>query len=271
VVEGDSDRLHLILTDLLIHAIRCSPALSRVEMQMGTEEDTAVVTVRDSYEPASAEELEHRFELFTDVDLAPDRSTESGLPFGLTAVDGLVRLHRGTLSAGRAADGPGCEVTIRLPLCSSTAPESRHNAGPAHGTRRILVIEDNADGRESLRFLLQLWGHHVETAADGPEGLDKLRTHDPDIALVDIGLPGMSGYDVVRCLRKSQASVPRLIAMTGYGQPHDRQLAMEAGFDSFLVKPIDAVQLHDLLAAAPARFQRAIGGGATHDRMRDDL
>jgi signal transduction histidine kinase/ActR/RegA family two-component response regulator len=253
IVEGDSDRLHLILTDLLMHAIRSSPELARVEIQIATEGDCAIVTVRDSYEPASPEELERRFELFTDLDTAPDRSTEDGLPFGLTAVDGLVKLHRGTLSAGRAADGPGCEVKVRLPLCQSAPAESPRKTEAANGTRRVLVIEDNTDGRESLQFLLQLWGHHVETAADGPEGLAKLRSNDLDIALVDIGLPGMSGYDVVRSLRKSQKSVPKLIAMTGYGQPHDRQLALEAGFDSFLVKPIDAVQLHDLLAAAPAR------------------
>jgi CheY-like chemotaxis protein len=120
----------------------------------------------------------------------------------------------------------------------------------------VLVIEDNADGRESLKMLLELWGHSVETACDGTEGLAKLNSHETDIALVDIGLPGMSGYDIVRNLRQSKTPMPRLIAMTGYGQPHDRDLALEAGFDSFLVKPIDSIHLHDVLAAAPLRRAR---------------
>ena len=126
---------------------------------------------------------------------------------------------------------------------------------PGHS---ILIVEDNADAREALRMLLELDGHAVEAAAEGKEALDLARAKDPDIALVDIGLPGIDGYEVARQMRSRDPKRPLLIALTGYGQPEDRRRATEAGFDSLLVKPVDPAALTDLLATLeiPARESR---------------
>lgn len=117
----------------------------------------------------------------------------------------------------------------------------------AGGARTILVVEDNADAREALRVLLELEGHLVEAVADGGQAVDYARAKDPDVALVDIGLPGLDGFEVARRIRSVRARRPVLIALTGYGQPEDRQRATEAGFDSLLVKPVDPAILADLL------------------------
>jgi CheY-like chemotaxis protein len=124
--------------------------------------------------------------------------------------------------------------------------------------RSIVIVEDNADAREAMRMLLELDGHAVEAAAEGSAALELIRAKDPDIALVDIGLPGIDGYEVARRVRATDARRPLLIALTGYGQPEDRQRATDAGFDSLLVKPVDPVLLADLLATLeiPARASR---------------
>ena len=129
---------------------------------------------------------------------------------------------------------------------------------PASSGRSILIIEDNADARDALRVLLELDGHAVEAAGDGQEALELARTKDPDIALVDIGLPGIDGYEVARRVRARDARRPVLIALTGYGQPEDRRRATEAGFDEMLVKPVDPAALAELLATLeiPGRGSR---------------
>lgn len=129
---------------------------------------------------------------------------------------------------------------------------------PASSGRSILIIEDNADARDALRALLELDGHAVAAAGEGPTALDLARLHDPDVALVDIGLPGMDGFEVARRLRARGARRPVLIALTGYGQPEDRRRATEAGFDGLLVKPVDPATLADLLATLeiPGRGSR---------------
>ena len=119
-------------------------------------------------------------------------------------------------------------------------------ASPAPG-RTILIIEDNADARDALRILLELDGHLVEAAGEGAEGLEIVQAKDPDIALVDIGLPGLDGYEVARRLRARGSRRPLLVALTGYGQPEDRKRALEAGFDALLVKPVDPTTLSSLL------------------------
>jgi CheY-like chemotaxis protein len=122
-------------------------------------------------------------------------------------------------------------------------------------SRSILIVEDNDDAREALRMLLELDGHLVEAAAEGGQALEIVRAKDPDVALVDIGLPGIDGYEVARRVRAGDGKRPLLIALTGYGQPEDRRRATEAGFDSMLVKPVDPTTLSDLLATLeiPAR------------------
>jgi two-component system, sensor histidine kinase len=253
IVNGDLDRLHLVFADLLMHAIRCSPPGSTVEASIGVVGERAEVAIRDSCGVATADELQKLFEPSSDFNGSIDHSPDRGMPFGLALVEGLVKLHGGQVLVAPDAEHLGCVVRISLPLSPVADTGSRSLTKSDSGSRRVLVIEDNVDGRESLKMLLELWGHIVETASDGADGLAKLNSHVPDIALIDIGLPAMSGYDIVRHLRQANIPMPRLIAMTGYGQPHDRELALEVGFDSFFVKPIDSIHLHDILAAVPLR------------------
>jgi CheY-like chemotaxis protein len=248
-----------------MHAIRCSPLGTSVEVSVAASGESGTITIRDSCEASSPDDLQKLFEPLADLNGSLDRTPDRGMPFGLALVEGLVKLHGGHLAVTRDTDHRGATVRISLPLCPNAVSESNTELIHDAGTRRVLVIEDNVDGRESLKMLLELWGHSVETACDGAEGLAKLNSQEADIALVDIGLPGMSGYDIVRNLRQSKTPKPRLIAMTGYGQPHDRDLALEAGFDSFLIKPIDSVHLHDVLAAAPLRRAGKGAGAARVD------
>ena len=170
---------------------------------------------------------------------------------GLTIVKHLVELHRGSVSAKSEGVGKGARFTVRLPLAETALPnrtEPSPTCREAH-RRRVVVVEDNSDIRESLRMLLTSWGHDVAIAEDGPSGVDCVLHERPDVALVDIGLPLMNGYEVARAIRRV---VPngriRLIAVTGYGQPVDKDLAAQAGFDMHLLKPIEPEILERLLS-----------------------
>jgi len=174
-----------------------------------------------------------------------------GLGMGLTIVRRLAALHGGSVYA--ASDGPdkGSRFTVRIPLASGAArAHAEPERPPAQARRRrVVVIEDNPDIRETLRMLLDLWGHEVAMASDGRSGVERVLQVRPDVALIDVGLPGMSGYEVARAIRKG---IPdgeiRLIAVTGYGQPSDREAAMQAGFDTHLLKPISPPLLQRMLA-----------------------
>jgi len=191
------------------------------------------------------------FDLFVQADRSLERSA-GGLGIGLTLVRQLVQLHGGTVEAASAGPGRGSTFTVRLPILEAPAA-SDDAARPAvtGAPRRVLVIEDHDDAREMLRNLLLLLGHEVHEACDGASGIEEARRLRPDAALIDIGLPGIDGYEVARRIR---AEVPgaRLVAVTGYGQPEDRERALDAGFDVHLVKPIDPEQLQRLLATRSA-------------------
>jgi CheY-like chemotaxis protein len=192
------------------------------------------------------------FDLFTQVSPSLDRSL-GGLGLGLTLVRRLVEMHGGTVSAHSEGEGQGAEFVVQLPTTMS--PPFTELQGPedsetsAFYRKRVLIVEDNPDSRETLCDLVQLWGHQVEVASDGVTGFNILSGFRPDVALIDIGLPGIDGYELSRQFRATDGGDRvRLVALTGYGQPEDRRRALQAGFDDHLVKPLDPEKLRRLLA-----------------------
>jgi CheY-like chemotaxis protein len=207
------------------------------------------------------EMLPHIFEPFIQVESSRLRS-EGGLGLGLPLVRGLVLLHGGKVEAHSAGPGHGSEFVVSLPLKPAVAAyrfqgeaqQARGDGRRAGGGLRVLVVEDNLDGRESLRELLEIWGHQVEVAENGAAGLEKAFAKPPDAALIDIGLPKIDGNEVARRIRSVlDADRIALIAMTGYGQPEDRRRAIEAGFDTYLVKPVDPSDLGRILVEVSRR------------------
>ena len=159
----------------------------------------------------------------------------------------LVEMHGGKVEAHSGGADRGSEFVVRLPLRAGSAPREPAGAGRRRHGRHVLIVEDNPDGRETLRQMLEMWGHRVEVAADGQQGLDQALALRPEVALVDIGLPLLDGYEVARRVRAALGRDIFLIALTGYGQPHDHRRAFEAGFDAHLVKPAEPEDLHELL------------------------
>jgi CheY-like chemotaxis protein len=190
------------------------------------------------------------FDLFVQEPQSLDRS-RGGLGLGLALVKRLVELHGGAVAVWSAGPGQGSEFTVRLPAVAAPAAEAARGEEATRATvvpRRVLVVEDSPDARQSLRLLLEMAGHHVETSEDGPSGLAKLGAFRPDVALIDLGLPGMDGYAVARELRRRpDTRAIRLVAVTGYGQAEDRRRALAAGFDQHVTKPVDATMLDELL------------------------
>jgi len=211
-----------------------------------------VLRVRDTGEGIRTELGARVFDLFAQEPQALDRS-RGGLGLGLALVKQLVELHGGSVSVTSRGPGPGSEFTVRLPAVVAGGEPEPTSAAPAdpavHRRRRVLIVEDNADAREGLRLLLTYAGHEVETSEDASSGLDKLRTFRPEIALIDIGLPGVDGYALARMARQSpEARATCLVALTGYGQEEDRQKALAAGFDAHMTKPVDPSRLNAFLA-----------------------
>jgi signal transduction histidine kinase/CheY-like chemotaxis protein len=255
-VEGDAVRLDQVITNLLTNAVKYTPPNGRIDVRVGREGSQALVRVRDNGIGIAADMLPHIFELFTQAPASLARS-QGGLGIGLTVVRRLVEMHGGTIHAASAGPGRGSEFSVRLPLRPAAVPEALQEADadtadpPTPGSRLILIIEDNADNRQTLQKVLKLLGHRVEAAEDGERGLEKLLALHPEVALVDIGLPGLDGYQVARRVRSEPGGRDVfLIALTGYGQPEDRRRALAAGFDDHLAKPVDLDQLALLLSRA---------------------
>ena len=193
--------------------------------------------------------LSRVFELFAQGAQPMDRPV-GGLGIGLTLSRRLVELHGGTITAFSDGHGRGSQFTVRLPVEAMVTPTPAPVAPVSEHSRAILIVEDNDDARESLRLLLESLGHRVLEAADGQRGLSLALHHKPDVVLIDLGLPGLDGYEVARALRASPVGKQAtLIAVTGYGQHDDRRRSTEAGFDAHLVKPVSQSLLSSLIAA----------------------
>jgi signal transduction histidine kinase/ActR/RegA family two-component response regulator len=250
IVDADPVRLGQIVTNLLDNAVKYTPPEGQVSVTVTSEADQAILRVRDTGVGIGPELLPRVFDLFVQADRSLDRS-KGGLGLGLTLVRRLVHLHGGRVSAHSEGIGRGSEFTVTLPLRQGAAEPERPEAPAGLGRRRVLIVEDHEDARDSLRLLLTEEGHEVEVARDGPEGLDKLRRWRPEIALVDIGLPGLDGYRLAAAARSDPGTRHIvLVAVTGYGQPEDRRQAAAAGFDEHIVKPVTLEMLRRAMARA---------------------
>jgi len=200
--------------------------------------------------------LDQVFELFAQADQSPARS-RGGLGVGLTLVKQLVEMHGGTVCARSDGLSRGSEFEVRLPLLREEAQALQRQAASVDPARKhLLLVEDNPDIGETLRDLLQLLGHRVELVGDGLRAVQTALATRPDAALVDIGLPGIDGYEVARRLRASDVGKGMvLVALTGYGRPEDRDRALAAGFDAHMVKPVDPEDLSEVLATISGRRQ----------------
>ncbi len=252
VVDGDRVRLTQVFTNLLNNASKYTQDGGQVTVSVRRENGIAV-TIADNGAGMSGETIGRAFELFTQGPRTLARS-EGGLGVGLNVVRNLVSMHGGSVTAGSDGPGQGSAFTVRLPQSSAGAPHMPA-AAPLHAAsaaRRILVIEDNGDASEVLRLLLELEGHQVEIAADGHAGLALALEGRFDAIVCDIGLPGIDGLELMTRLRAAQP-VPRplTVALSGYGQPSDREKALAAGFDRYLVKPVASATLVDALAGGP--------------------
>lgn len=249
-VEGDPLRLEQVVANLLDNAAKYTEAGGRVEVRLRRDGKDAVLDVRDTGAGISAVLLPRIFNLFEQAERPLDRG-DGGLGIGLTLVRKLTELHGGNVTATSPGVGQGSCFTVRLPAMAENAPsQSRANPLPQ---RRVLVVDDNRDLAESLGMVLRLWGHDVKVVYDGPGALAAAREYRPDVVFLDIGLPGLDGYEVARRLRGPLGfRDARVVAITGYGREEDRRKAREAGFDVHLTKPVDPEELQKLLQPAGA-------------------
>ena len=245
-VMGDPARLEQVVTNLLTNAMKYTPEGGKIELSIATELSEAVLRVRDNGVGIPPSAMPQMFQPFMQIEQSLHRA-QGGLGLGLALVRKLMQLQHGSVNAHSEGTGQGSEFTVRMPL---TAAPAAPVATPAktHGhARRVLLIEDVADARRAMGRLLKSWGHHLETAADGIEGVEKALASRPEIALIDIGLPGLDGFQVAQRLRAELGGQICLIALTGYGQPEDRRRTQSAGFDLHLVKPVEPAVLRDIL------------------------
>jgi CheY-like chemotaxis protein len=246
---ADPDRVAQILVNLLNNAARCTDPGGQIQLEARRDDEMLELRVRDNGRGIRPELLPQIFDLFVHSDRARDRA-EGAFAVGLAMVKRLAELHGGVAMAHSRGEGHGSEFVVRLPIGADVtveapvAPRPRAPETPRH----IVIVDDNPDIRTTLADQLELLGHRVEVAETGHEGLERIRAACPEVALIDISLPGLDGYGVARALSADPSLRTRLVAMTGYGQPEDRRRALAAGFCAHLVKPIDLDDLFRLLA-----------------------
>ena len=278
-VLGDPTRLTQAIGNVLGNAAKYTDRGGRITLGAARNGPEVEIRVRDNGIGIPGDLLPMIFNLFTQLDRTSGRP-QSGLGIGLALVQRLVEMHGGSVTAHSDGPGRGSEFVIRLPLfirekvepaahqlpsLSSALEQSMTNAeGLALTQRRILVADDNSDALESLATLLQLSGHEVFTAGNGAVALESAEQHRPEVALLDIGMPKLDGYEVARRIRAQPwGQRITLVALTGWGQDSDRRRSQEAGFDSHLVKPLDLDKLTELLAALPSVDSAMAKGAGT--------
>ncbi|WP_437312792.1 GAF domain-containing protein [Sorangium sp. So ce385] len=253
LLDADPTRLAQVFANLLNNAAKYTPAGGSIRLAAQRDGAAVVVRVADNGVGIPADMLSNVFDMFTQVGRSIDRA-QGGLGIGLTLVKRLVELHGGSIHAESDGAGRGSTFTIRLPLAAvEEAAPKRSSAGPATGAPtaalRILVVDDSVDGAESLALLLRISGHETRAVHTGPDALTATRELGADVVFLDIGLPGMNGYEVARRLRaEPDLSGLFLVALTGWGTEDDRRQAREAGFDHHLTKPVDAAEVKRLVA-----------------------
>jgi CheY-like chemotaxis protein/anti-sigma regulatory factor (Ser/Thr protein kinase) len=255
-VFADEARLEQVIANLLDNACKYTPAGGKVVIEVGPQDNDSVLRITDTGSGIAADLLPHVFDIFSQGARTLDRS-QGGLGLGLTVVRRLVELHGGSVSVTSAGPDRGTTFVVRLPRAAESAVALREPASaavPAPHPLRILLVEDSRDNRESVAALLRLKGHHVLVAEDGLRGLAAIKTAQPEIALIDLGLPGLDGLQVARQARGEQGPRPYLIALTGYGSDGDRRQAEAAGFDAFLVKPFDVAKFEAAARAAESKL-----------------
>jgi CheY-like chemotaxis protein len=253
-VDGDPTRLEQIFANLLNNSAKYTEPEGQVWVMLQRESETAVLRVRDTGIGIGPELLPHVFDMFVQAEHGHDRA-KGGLGIGLCLVRNLVEMHGGTISAQSEGAGKGSEFTVRLPAIAdppgpqTTPPQHTALQPPPAATRRILVVDDNVDAADSLALLLRLEGHDVQVVHDGPAALQAVQVSRPELIFLDIGLPGMNGYEIARRIRQLPGGEDIvLFALTGWGQQDDRRQSREAGFDQHLVKPVHHSILEALLS-----------------------
>jgi PAS domain S-box-containing protein len=255
-VCGDHTRLVQVLVNLLTNAAKYTPQGGSIAVDLRVEDGTVQLAVTDNGSGIEPSLLPCVFDIFTQGVRTPDR-TQGGLGIGLALVKSLVALHGGQVRARSEGPGRGSVFEVTLPLLAESAPVAGKPAEDGSGARtsggrRILVVDDNADAATSLGELLAALGHEVCVRFDGKSALDEIGAFGPEVLVLDIGLPDIDGYELARRLRgEPVTAAARYLALTGYGQAHDRTLARAAGFDHHFVKPVDIAALQAVLEAAP--------------------
>jgi signal transduction histidine kinase/CheY-like chemotaxis protein len=244
-IRGDRQRLEQVLSNLLVNAVKYTPPGGTVTVAVRREEESALVVVKDTGVGLSPEMCSRVFEPFAQVARSLDRA-QGGLGLGLALVRSVVQLHGGAVHAESPGLSRGTSFTVRLPVAGASQVPAPNDVPPQI---RILVVEDNDDMRDLLAELLLAAGHQVTCAADGPEGLEKILSSRPDIAFIDIGLPGFDGHELARRAR-SGGTKSWLVALSGYGEEEDRELSVSAGFDDHLVKPVAPTRLDETIRRA---------------------
>jgi two-component system CheB/CheR fusion protein len=253
-VEGDPVRLSQIFANLLNNAAKYTEPAGSIHLTASRIDDDASVEVRirDTGIGLAPEHLPHVFDMYSQADSALDRA-QGGLGIGLALVRGLVTMHGGTITAASDGPGQGSTFTVRLPIAAppATPPPAPDDPPPAPAREaRVLIVDDTRDSADSLALYLQALGHHARAVYRGADALDAVHSWTPDLVLLDITMPEMSGYEVAKRLRQSPNGQPppRLVAMTGWGQDSDRKRTADAGFQHHLVKPVDPADILQLIA-----------------------
>ena len=258
IVDADPVRIDQIITNLLTNAIKYTPEGGHVMLTIGVDGQQAFVNVSDDGVGIAPERIGGIFELFAQAENAIGRA-QGGMGIGLALVRNLVDLHEGHVEAKSDGVGKGSSFEVRFPLAADPAAQEQatkkqpDRPAEAASPRHIVIVEDNVDVRSLLELRLRRLGHTVQGAGDGIEGLELLISARPDIALVDLGLPGKDGYEVAREARQNLGDGVVLVAVSGFGQPEDKRRALESGFDEHITKPADVRDIENILVRFPPR------------------